>query len=1703
MHRDRTLLLQLVISVVLLSAILASGTWATQVPDWLTASEISSAMSLPDGSHVSLRLEEIVKIKASPAYIVIAEPFSRKDRLIVLTFPNEALRLGQSVDISGDLVTLRPGVRALQNVTVWGYESESGELLLHPPIIKCMPETTPWQWKVDLTARDSMSSISPTLSISSDEPNSDSAEGPSYYPRIGNTVDSGSPQTQGVRTQSFYDGIPDLAGLPAGSLVELQCKRIIGVGTETINSTTYKYLDMADDLPSTDWIRCYYSAGLPTGDDRINKITGQIRYTNNGATEVICVDDGPDYNPQTLEGKLDLVSPNTLAFIRTQANGASASLTGKVVTANQTDFPGALYVQEPSDSGYFGGMRVRYSGGTIARGSLVSVTGTVALANDGEREIGATGVTSTGSATIPNCLGMPNRVLGGGDFNAYTPGVNCPTGSGIGLHNKGLLVRSWGRVTASDSGDRFFYLDDGTGFNDGSGNMGVKVSWDWSTGIKPSIAPPVPGWYIAVTGISGSEKRSNGDIIRVLRPRDQADITIHAEDTPPVVTISSPTGTDWHKASNSSASHIVISGSATDAGTGVALVQFGFGPTGVDDPPVSWYDASYNPSTCVWSYDWLTPQTGRVWFRAVDHLNNESKIHLDVTVSSVTVVYVDSRMQSSGDGLSWLTAKKTVNDGMTAATGTADVWVAKGSYPEPSTVTLKSNVGLYGGFVGGASGETVREQRDWKKNTTTLDGRTYQTVVTGPVGVDSSARVDGFTITNGFGTYDGSTYGAGIYCKGSPTIINNTITKNYMNAYSYGYGAAIACRAGSAAIICNNLITENTVRSGGMNVVGGIYCDSSPITITGNTITANDSLGIWCSSSSATISANLLTGNGGGGVQCSGTSTISVSNNRVICNNGFGIFCGGTGTLANNIVIGNSGNGIQCGATSAPAITNNTITANKGRGIDLYYCYPTISNNILAFNGTGIYRSLGIPVLYNNCVYNPNGTNYAGLSDQEHATDISSDPKFIAPEYGRVGIQRGSPCIDAGKNDASGMPTTDIDGEPRKQDGDGNGTVVVDIGADESDGALHTGEPVIVRVTQWGNDSNDGSSWTLSKRTVQAGIDAVTKLGGEVWVASGTYSEKLRLWPYAYVYGGFSGINEDIRNERNWTANKTTLDATALNGSVITARGVMNCCVDGFTIRKGTSVKGGGVYCSYGSPVIAHNSFEENRASGSPSNGAGICFDSSSSPTITNNVFKLNVASNRGGAIYCENSSGRVANNGMISNTAYQGGAMYCYQSTVEVTNNTLAYNTLSGGTACGGICLDYSNAKVSNTIVAFNGGSGIKLVSSPSAVLQNNDVWQQSPLYDGISNQTGLNGNISLDPLLATDHIHISTSPTGDDCKDRGLNSMVKDGDLDIDDEARCSDGVVDIGADEIAGCVRYILTVTVDKRWVHVGESAKVTVNVYDPATRSYVSNFRVDLTVDAGEIVSVTRGNDTITLPSDTTATYGTTDSNGNVVAYVSRDTEGPVNVTATIETCDAPVSKTTRIVFGDTAPVELVFIIDVTGSTSNGAEIKNGINATVDYLAAQLLTQGREFQVAGIKFSDSYPVNPALDNNRAVLYDYTTDTTAFKSWVSQDGPGGGTEYQLDVLMFAKDMAPNASPGLYIALATDEDSDSSLDKTAVANALAASNSIVFIDPATTDLVSYYRPLAVNGGVVEEETGNIGTFTFQHMRTSILSGP
>ena len=123
----------------------------------------------------------------------------------------------------------------------------------------------------------------------------------------------------------------------------------------------------------------------------------------------------------------------------------------------------------------------------------------------------------------------------------------------------------------------------------------------------------------------------------------------------------------------------------------------------------------------------------------------------------------------------------------------------------------------------------------------------------------------------------------------------------------------------------------------------------------------------------------------------------------------------------------------------------------------------------------------------------------------------------------------------------------------------------------------------VVRVSPTGDDAHDGSSWALAKRTVQAGINAASAVGAEVWVQAATYSERITLRPYAYVYGGFVGT-ETERDQRNWLVNVTTLDGQQ-QGSVVTGGpGEHVSALDGFTVTGGNATTVSAA--PYGSPSI-------------------------------------------------------------------------------------------------------------------------------------------------------------------------------------------------------------------------------------------------------------------------------------------------------------------------------------------------------------------------------------------------------------------------------------------------------------------------------------------------------------------------------------
>ncbi|UCG47979.1 MAG: right-handed parallel beta-helix repeat-containing protein, partial [Phycisphaerales bacterium] len=146
----------------------------------------------------------------------------------------------------------------------------------------------------------------------------------------------------------------------------------------------------------------------------------------------------------------------------------------------------------------------------------------------------------------------------------------------------------------------------------------------------------------------------------------------------------------------------------------------------------------------------------------------------------------------------------------------------------------------------------------------------------------------------------------------------------------------------------------------------------------------------------------------------------------------------------NNSSVG--GGGVCNSTSSSPKVTNCSFSGNEadsyGGGMYNYNSNPTVTNCILWGNtaptGPQIYG--GSPTItYSDIQGGPGGTG-----------NINLDPLFVDASGGDLRLSSGSPCIDTGSND--GVPsgvTTDLDGNPRISDGDGNGTATVDMGAYE------------------------------------------------------------------------------------------------------------------------------------------------------------------------------------------------------------------------------------------------------------------------------------------------------------------------------------------------------------------------------------------------------------------------------------------------------------------------------------------------------------------------------------------------------------------------------------------------------------------------------------------------------------------------------
>jgi len=386
----------------------------------------------------------------------------------------------------------------------------------------------------------------------------------------------------------------------------------------------------------------------------------------------------------------------------------------------------------------------------------------------------------------------------------------------------------------------------------------------------------------------------------------------------------------------------------------------------------------------------------------------------------VMVRYLDGSVELPGDGASWETAFKKIQEGMDAADEADMVIVAEGTYIE--------NIHFHGKNIVLRSTDPL--DPDVVANTI-IDGDKAGSVVTFSGTEDETCVLSGFTIRNG----RTATHGGGI-CGGTEdfwthaTIQNNVISGNSAIG-KYSFGGGLYCCDG---MVQNNVISDNSVTHdysyGGR--LGG--CDG---TIQNNIITGNSAGGyggglIYCD---GTIQYNDIVANkafaGGGLDLCRG-----IIQNNVICGNSAtwgGGLDGCNGTIQNNLISGNlatsdfeaGGGGLSyCDGT----VRNNTIVGNTavgdkwGRGGELFYCQGVIQNCIFWGNTAD------------------DGTQFWNSSWPTYSC-TAEDPRFVDPdgpdddphsyEDNNYHLSSESPCIDAGINEHWMWGAVDLDGNPR------------------------------------------------------------------------------------------------------------------------------------------------------------------------------------------------------------------------------------------------------------------------------------------------------------------------------------------------------------------------------------------------------------------------------------------------------------------------------------------------------------------------------------------------------------------------------------------------------------------------------------------------------------------------------------------------
>jgi len=730
------------------------------------------------------------------------------------------------------------------------------------------------------------------------------------------------------------------------------------------------------------------------------------------------------------------------------------------------------------------------------------------------------------------------------------------------------------------------------------------------------------------------------------------------------------------------------------------------------------------------------------------------------------VVYVKLEAAGAGDGTSWTDAFTELHSALNLAEicpSVSEIWVAAGDYPiqdgteRSVSYRLISGVSIYGGFSGT---ETMRDQRDWLANLTSLTGDAPNWTqsahqVVRAVDVDNTAILDGFWIERALGMP--GINGGGLYVENASPVVANV---RFDNNYSADYGGGIYVASGSPTLynawFINNLVSE-TGRA--IYVAGGSLTLSSAYIPTSS---SGDHEAVVIAGGSANLINVTMRRNGG--ITNDG-ATLNLTNSIIWGQEdtfvGILNLNGGNTTVSHSLVTG----------SLAPGSWNPAVGTNGGGNLDADPLFvskfdPRLSTGSPAINAGDNAASPLPPIDLDMNARTADGI--VDMGGWEWQGNCPTATRFYVDENA-VGAGDGTSWADAFTElrDALLNACSNI------------GEIWVAQGVyTPSDDDRMVGLRLRSGLAIYGGFT--GTETSLGQRDF---LSNVTVLSGEIGTPSLDDNSQRIVWG---TYNDATAVLDGFTLSGSWG---TSSIASAIQMEYSDTQ-FRNLIVTG-NHNLSSSPAGAGMYAAWGDYTISDVTFV--------GNDGGALFINRGSPTVTNVAFEHNIS---GPAVFMYETTALLRNLIFFENSNR---ALYHSYGAVPTIVNATIVGTITGGNEPAAVFNRHSSdAAIWNSIIWGTSGPTVHTKSTSDAIFHHSIIegcggssaWNNAYGIDG-------GGNLDTDPLLA--------DTTGGNLMLRYNSPAINAGSnlapgmygTDIAGNIRIYGGVVDMGAYEYAAPV------------------------------------------------------------------------------------------------------------------------------------------------------------------------------------------------------------------------------------------------------------------------------------------------------------